>query len=56
MSTANTAAATRRDLASQVGFSRLFADIATLIDNTVEIFTEAFDLSAAARARFPSAD
>jgi len=46
----------RRDLPSQSGFSRLIADLSALIDGTVEIFTEAFDLSSAARARFPSAD
>ena len=49
-------AATRDLVASQSGFARLIADLASLIDNTVEVFTEAFDLSSAARARFPSAD
>ncbi len=42
--------------ASQTGLARFFGDIAALLDGTVEVFTEAFDLSSAARARFPAAD
>ncbi len=51
-----TAHPARRDLPSESGLSRLIADIAALIDGTVAVFTEAFDLSSAARARFPAAD
>jgi hypothetical protein len=42
--------------ASQTGIARVLGEIAALIDGTVAVFTEAFDLSSAARARFPSAD
>jgi hypothetical protein len=50
-------AASRRDLtASQGSFSRFIVEIAALFDGAVEVFTEAFDGSSAARARFPAAD
>jgi hypothetical protein len=56
MPTAYTASSSRDAAASQTGLARFFGDIAALFDSTVEIFTEAFDQSSAARARFPAAD
>jgi hypothetical protein len=56
MPTTFTAASQGELATSQTGLSRLFVEIAALIDGTVAVFTEAFDLSSAARARFPSAD
>jgi hypothetical protein len=51
------AASSSRDLtASHSGFSRFIVEIAALFDGAVEVFTEAFDGSSAARARFPAAD
>ena len=51
------AASSSRDLSANLsGFSRFFGEIAALFDGAVEVFTEAFDGSSAARARFPSAD
>jgi hypothetical protein len=49
-------ASSSRDATSQTGLARFFGDIAALFDGAVEVFTEAFDMSSAARARFPSAD
>lgn len=56
MPTNFTASASRDLTAGQTGFARFFGEIAALFDGAVEIFTEAFDGSSAARARFPSAD
>ena len=56
MPTVYTASSSRDAAASQTGLARFFGDIAALFDGAVEVFTEAFDLSSAARARFPSAD
>ena len=56
MPTAHITASSRDLTASQSGFSRFIVEIAALFDGAVEVFTEAFDGSSAARARFPAAD
>ena len=56
MPTTFTASSRSALAASQTGISRFFGELAALIDGTVEVFTEAFDQSSAARARFPAAD
>jgi hypothetical protein len=56
MTTARSTASRNLTDTDRHGLSRFFGDIAGAFETTVEIFREAFDLSAEARERFPLAD